>query len=236
MVWPSLTQLRLFLIGEYPYGSVGGLTMNLVVVAVSLGLGFAIGLLIGLGRLSTKRYIRRPCTLYVELIRATPLLMVLFWFYFLIPNVLGFRISLFSTAALALSVYIGAYLAEVVRAGILALPKGQWEAAYAIGLNHVQTFGYIILPQALKMMIPSFVSNFISLFKESPILLMIGIFELLSAGQAVATFHLDQIMSTFIIVGAIFFAICFGFSRFTLRLEKKLNPERYGKVRELEIV
>lgn len=226
MAWPSLTQLRLLLIGEYPYGAVGGLTMNLVIVALSLAAGFVVGLLIGLGRLSSRGIVRCPCAVYVELIRATPLVMVLFWFYFLVPNVFGARISLFWTAMIALTVYISAYLAEVVRAGMLALPKGQPEAGYSIGLTHVQVLIFVTLPQALKMMIPAFVSTFISLFKESPALLMIGVFELMSAGYAVATLHLDQILSTFLIVGAAFFAICFSLSRLSLRLERRLGAER----------
>ena len=226
MDWPSLTQLRFLAVGGFPYGTLGGLTMNLIIVALALAAGFVIGLLLGLGRLSERFLICRPCAAYVELIRATPLVMVLFWFYFLIPNVLGARIGLFWTSTIAMTVYVSAYLAEVVRAGMLALPTGQPEAAYSIGLTHVQVLLYVTLPQALKMMIPAFVSTFISLFKESPALLMIGVAELMDTGYSIATLHLKLIPATFLIVGATFFVICFALSRVSLRLERKLNPDR----------
>ncbi len=234
MTWPTLIQMKLLFVGEYPHGAIGGLTANVSLAAITLCISFAIGLVVGLGRLSSHRYIRCLCRSYVELIRATPLLIVVFWFYFLIPNVLGFNISIFKTAIIAFSVYAGAYLAEVVRAGILALPKGQTEAGYAIGLSHIQVLAYIILPQALKLMIPTFISNFIALFKETPVLFVIGIFEIVNAGMAIANLHLDQMVSTFMVVAAIFFIICFIISRLSLRLEKKLSPERHIETIELE--
>jgi polar amino acid transport system permease protein len=209
--------------------------MSLIVVILSVGVGFLLGTAIGIGRLSSKPLVRRPCELYVELIRATPLLMVLFWFYFLIPNVLGIRISLFWTVTVALTIYISAYLAEAVRAGLMALPKGQPEAAYSIGLTHLQVLWFVMLPQALKMMIPTFVGIFIALFKESPAAMLLGFSELMDTGYSIATLHLQQTLSTFFIIGAIFFAFCFSLSRFSLRLERRLNPERYRETGELPL-
>jgi len=235
MVWPSLAQVRFLLVGEYPYGALGGLAMSLVIVIMAVVIGFLLGVAIGIGRLSDKSPIRRPCQLYVELIRATPLIMVLFWFYFLIPNVLGMRISLFWTVIVALITYVSAYLAEAVRAGLMAIPKGQPEAAYSIGLRPTQVLVFITLPQALKMMIPTFVGIFISLFKESPAVMLVGFSELMDAGYSIATLHLQQTLSTFFIIGAIFFVFCFWLSRFSLRLERRLNPERYRETGELPL-
>jgi polar amino acid transport system permease protein len=233
MGWPSLAQLRFLLVGEYPYGAVGGLAMSLIVVVLAVVLGFLIGVGMGIGRLSKKSLIRRPCQLYVEVIRATPLIMVLFWFYFLIPNVLGIRISLFWTVTVSLTTYVSAYLAETVRAGLLAIPKGQPEAAYSIGLTPFQVLVLITLPQALKMMIPTFVGIFIALFKESPAAMLVGFSELMDTGYSIATLHLQQTLSTFFIIGVVFFVLCFGLSRFSIRLERKLNPERYRQTGEL---
>lgn len=235
MVWPSLSQLRFLLVGEYPYGALGGLAMSLIVVILAVVVGFLMGVAIGIGRLSEKSPIRRSCQLYVELIRATPLIMILFWFYFLIPNVLGMSISLFWTVVVSLTTYVSAYLAEAVRAGLMAIPKGQPEAAYSIGLTPSQVLIFITLPQALKMMIPAFVGIFIGLFKESPAVMLVGFSELMDAGYSIATLHLRQILSTFFIIGATFFVFCFWLSRFSLRLERRLNPERYRETGELPL-
>jgi polar amino acid transport system permease protein len=123
---------KFYLIGAYPTGQVGGLFLNIAMAFVCLISSFFIGAVFGLGRLSCRRYISYPSRVYIEIIRATPALLLVFWFFFFIPSVLGKNISLFWSSVIALTIYATAYQAEIIRAGILAVPRGQMEAALSI--------------------------------------------------------------------------------------------------------
>ena len=152
-----------FLIGAYPQGPLGGLAMTVMLAVGGIFGAFWLGLGCGLMRIAKKRRLRWPAMAFIEIIRGTPLLMVVFWFYFLAPVLFGHSLPEAQSALIALIVFTSAYIAEIVRAGVEALPKGQMEAARGSGLSHVQAMVFIILPQALFNMIPSFVNQFVSL-------------------------------------------------------------------------
>ena len=151
------------LVGAFPQGPLGGLAMTAILAVGGIFGAFWLGLGIGLMRIAKNRRLRWPAMAYIEIIRGTPLLMVVFWFYFLAPVLLGKTLPEAESALVALIVFTSAYIAEIVRAGVESLPKGQMEAARGTGLSHAQAMIHVILPQALFNMIPSFVNQFVSL-------------------------------------------------------------------------
>ena len=214
---------KFYLIGAYPAGPLGGLFLNISMAVICLAISFIIGAIFGLGRISCRRYISYPCAIYIEIIRATPALLLVFWFFFFIPSVLGKNISLFWSAIISLSIYATAYQAEIVRAGMLAVPRGQMEAALSTGMTRFMALKTVILPQALKMMIPTFVSFFISLFKETSVTYIIGIIELTQTGIIVSQRQPDRMFAAYICMAIGFFVICAGMSHLARRLEKRVG-------------
>lgn len=160
-----------------------GLAVTLKITAVSLVLAFVIGLTTAVFRLSAAPLARAAARGYLELIRNTPLLVQLFFIYFVLAPVLG--IGGFAAAVLALSLFEGAYASEIFRAGILAVPRGQWEAAAAIGLDRIRTFGLVALPQAIRYILPPLASQAISLIKDSALVSTIAIYDLTMQGQII---------------------------------------------------
>ncbi len=214
---------KFYLIGAYPAGPFGGLAINIFIALICLTASFFIGAVFGMGRLSCRRYISHPCIIYIETIRATPSLLLVFWFFFFIPSVLGVNISLFWSAVISLTIYATAYQAEIVRAGILAVPKGQMEAALSSGMTRFQAARTVILPQAFRMMLPSFVSFFISLFKETSVIYIIGVIELIQTGVIISQRQPDRMLAAYVFVAAGFFTVCFGMSRLAKMLEKRVG-------------
>ena len=157
----------LLLIGQYPHGPVGGLVATLGLAAISLALALPCGVLLALGRISPYRALRWPASAMVYLVRGLPLLMFIFWAYFFVPLIIGRPVAGTTTMVVALVCYESAYLAEIIRAGIQALPPGQQEAGRALGLSYLQTMRRVILPQALYNMLPSMLSQFVSTVKET---------------------------------------------------------------------
>jgi polar amino acid transport system permease protein len=214
---------RFYLLGAYPAGPVGGLLLNISMAIFCLVTSFFVGAIFGLGRISCRRYISYPCTIYIEIIRATPALLLVFWFFFFIPSVLGKNISLFWSSVIALSVYATAYQAEIIRAGVLAVPGGQMEAALSSGMTRLQAHISVILPQAFKMMIPSFVSFFISLFKETSVTYIIGVIELVQTGIIISQRQPNRMFAAYACIAIGFFVVCFGMSHVARLLEKRLG-------------
>jgi polar amino acid transport system permease protein len=214
---------KFYLIGAYPTGPIGGLFLNIAIAVICLIASFFVGALFGMGRLSCRRYISYPCIIYIEAIRATPALLLVFWFFFFIPNVIGQNISLFWSAVISLSIYATAYQAEIVRAGILAVPRGQMEAALSTGMTRFQAARTVILPQAFRMMIPSFVSFFISLFKETSVTYIIGVIELTQTGIIVSQRQPDRMFASYVCMAVGFFIVCFSLSRIAKMLEKRVG-------------
>jgi general L-amino acid transport system permease protein len=205
----------------------GGLAVTLILATFGLAFGFPLGVLVALGRRSQLPAIKAICVMYVELIRGVPLVSLLFMASVMFPLFLpdGINIDKLLRAQVAIILFAGAYLAEVVRGGLQALPKGQAEGADALGLSYWQKTSLIVLPQALRLVIPPLVNTFIGFFKDTSLVLIIGIFDLLTAGKTAIVEPAWQGFSleVYIVVGLIYFAFCFAMSRYSQRLEVELN-------------
>lgn len=222
---------QFYLLGSYPNGDLGGLALNILLALVSLAISFFLGTFFGYGRLSRRLYIKIPCMAYVDTIRSIPLILILFWFYFFLPYVLGANVSLFWSAVIALSVYASAYQAEIVRAGILAVPKGQLESGLSTGMSRYQAMGYIVIPQAFRMMIPSFVSFFISLFKDTAVVYVIGILELTRAGIIISQRRPDRMYTAYLFMAVGFWVISYSMSHVAKSLQKRLGAMDFESIR-----
>lgn len=208
----------------------GGLVITLILATFGLALAFPLAILVALGRRSKLPAIKALCVLYVELIRGVPLISLLFMASVMFPLFLpeGMNIDKLLRAQLAIILFAGAYLAEVVRGGLQSLPKGQYEAAEALGLSYWQKTGFIILPQALRLVIPPLVNTFIGFFKDTSLVLIIGIFDLLTAGKTAIIEPAWQGfgIEVYLTVGAIYFIFCFAMSKYSQGLEAELNRHR----------
>jgi general L-amino acid transport system permease protein len=209
----------------------GGLPITLILSTFGLAFAFPLAVLVALGRRSTGLpAVKLLCVLYVELIRGVPLVSLLFMSSVMFPLFMpeGVNIDKLLRAQIAIILFAGAYLAEVVRAGLQALPKGQQEAADALGLTYWQKTGFIILPQALRVVIPPLVNTFIGFFKDTSLVLIIGIFDLLTAGKIAISEPTWQGFSTevYIVLAAIYFAFCYAMSKYSHGLERTLDRAR----------
>ena len=200
-----------------------GLWLTLGITMVSLCLSLAIGLMSALMRLSSSPMACGIARIYLELIRNTPLLIQIFVIYFVFAPILD--IGRFSSAVLALSLFEGAYASEIIRAGILAIPPGQWEAAASLGMTSGQNYRHIILPQALRQMIPPLTSQGISLVKDSALVSTIAIYDLTMQGQQIIaeTFLTFEIWFT---VAAIYLAVTMLLSILVKYLEYRLSEHQ----------
>ncbi|KRD27202.1 amino acid ABC transporter permease [Acidovorax sp. Root267] len=211
-----------FLVGQYPNGPLGGLALTLVLAAGALLLALPLGVLLGLARVSPWRAVRWPVTAVVYVVRGTPLLMVIFWAYFFLPSVTGVKTGQFTTMLLALVIFNAAYLAEIVRAGILGVPRGQLECARALGLSYPRAMRRVVLPQALRSMLPSLVNQFVSTIKETSLGYIIGLTEVSFIATQINTQVFTRPAEVFGILGFTYFVLCFGLSRLAYGLERRL--------------
>jgi polar amino acid transport system permease protein len=219
----QFSNINFYLLGPYPKGEIGGLLLNIIMAILAICLSFVFGVVLGYSRLSCRLYIKVPCIAYIELIRSTPLIMIIFWFYFFLPYIFGGIATIFWSAVVSLCVYAAAYQAEIVRAGIMAVPKGQLEAALSTGMSRYKAMRFIILPQAFKIMVPSFVSFFVSLFKDTSVTYIIGVIELTQAGIIISQRQPDRLYAAYFSMAIGFWVICFAMSRLARRLEKRIG-------------
>jgi general L-amino acid transport system permease protein len=208
----------------------GGLLLTLVVASVGIAASFPLGILLALGRRSELPLVRWASVGAIELIRGVPLVTVLFMASVMLPLFLppDVTIDKLVRALIGVAIFSAAYLAEVIRGGLQAIPRGQYEAADALGLGYWQKMGLIVLPQALRLVIPGIVNSFISLFKDTSLVLIIGLFDLLGiveqAVQADARWFSSQTAATgYLFAGAIFWAFCFSMSRYSAEIERRLS-------------
>jgi len=201
---------------------VQGIGLTLQICAVSMILAFLLGLLCAVLRLSDSKIARFGARSYLELIRNTPLLVQIFFIYFVLGPILD--IDRFFAAVLALSLFEGAYISEIVRAGIVAIPQDQWEAAYSLGLNRYHTYRRIIIPQALRRILPPLVSQSVSLIKDSALVSMIAVYELTMQGQVIIskTFLTFEVWFT---IAALYLMITLTLTTLAGMLEKHLKIE-----------
>jgi general L-amino acid transport system permease protein len=214
---------------EYvPQDTWGGLPITLILATFGLAAAFPLSVLVALGRRSTQLpAVKLLCVLYVELIRGVPLITLLFMASVMFPLFMpeGVNLDKLLRAQLAIILFAAAYLAEVIRGGLQSLPKGQYEAADALGLSYWKKTGFIILPQALRLVIPPLVNTFIGFFKDTSLVLIIGIFDLLTAGKVAIADPIWQAYSTedYIVLAAIYFVFCYVMARYSRGLERELS-------------
>jgi len=204
-------------------GAYGGGTLRLAIPAILLG--FCIGVILGLARLANRPWIHYPAVLYIELIRGVPLVMVIFWFWFLVPVLIGRPVPEYWVALAAFVIFEGAYIGEIIRAGIQSVPRGQADAATASGLNYAQTMVHVILPQAIRNMIPSLVTQFIVLFKDTSLASIIGMMDLTKAAQTVSERELRP-FEMYLFIAVIYWMFTYSMSRVSQWLERRMSPER----------
>lgn len=205
----------------------GGFFLTLVIGGVGIVASLPIGVVLALGRRSNMPIIRALCTAFIELWRGVPLITVLFMSSVMFPLFLpeGMNFDKLIRALVGVALFASAYMAEVVRGGLQAIPKGQYEAADALGLSYWKSMGLVVLPQALKLVIPGIVNTFIGLFKDTTLVLIIGLFDLLGAAQLAATNAnwLGFATEAYVFAAALFWICCFGMSRYSLAVERKLE-------------
>lgn len=208
----------------------GGLKLTILMAVVSIFLSFPLGVLLALGRQSTLPVMRIFSIGYIEIIRGLPLISILFMGQIMIPLFLpdGMRPDRILRAILGLTLFSSAYLAENVRSGLQSVPRGQTEAARALGLNTPLSLGLIVLPQALKVAIPSIVGQFISLFQDTTLLSIVGLVELLGISRSILAQpqFLGDYAEVYLFDGVLFWIICYAMSFGSRQLEKKLNTTR----------
>lgn len=205
----------------------GGLMLTLVIAAVGIAGALPLGILLALGRRSKMPAIRVICVTFIEFWRGVPLITVLFMSSVMLPLFLpeGLSFDKLLRALIGVILFQSAYIAEVVRGGLQAIPKGQYEAAAAMGLGYWRTMGLVILPQALKLVIPGIVNTFIALFKDTSLVIIIGLFDLLNSIKQATTDPAWLGMATegYVFAALVFWIFCFGMSRYSMRLERKLD-------------
>src|SRR5216684_2720298 len=205
------------LIGIGPF--IGG-TLRLAIPAIVLG--FVLGILVGLARLSATRWIRTPATMYVEFFRGVPLVMVIFWIWFIVPQLLRLPIPEYGVALTAFVIFEAAYFGEIIRAGIQSVPRGQVEAATALGMTATKTMTWVVLPQALRNMVPSLVTQMIVLFKDTSLASIIGYVDLTKAAQIVNNREIRP-FELYLFIAVVYFAFTYSMSRVARRFERRLT-------------
>ena len=198
-----------------------GAGITLEITALSVGLGLLIGMFVGVAKLSDNRLIRGLASVYVDCIRGTPLLVQIFLVYFALPQIIGHRIDPF-VAAGACSINSGAYVAEIFRAGIQSIDKGQMEASRALGLNWFQAMRFVIMPQAFKRIIPPLGNEFIAMLKDSSLVSVIGFEELTRTGQLIIS-RTYAAFEIWIVVALLYLIMTLAISRFVALLEKRFS-------------
>ena len=210
----------------------GGLLVTLVISFTGIMFSLPLGVVLALGRRSRLPIIRTLCVVFIEFWRGVPLITVLFFATYMLPFFLptSWRIDGLLRVLIGVTLFAGAYMAEVVRGGLQAIPRGQFEGAMALGLGYWRMMGFIVLPQALRLVIPGIVNSFIALFKDTTLVLIVAIFDLL--GQLRAAFA-DPVWATpvtlftgFAFAGMIYFLVSFGMSRYALFMERRLNVQQ----------
>lgn len=207
----------------------GGLMVTLVLSFVAIAVSLPLGILLALGRRSDLPVIKMFCIVFIETVRGVPLVTVLFMASVMLPLFLpaGVTFDKFMRALIGVALFAAAYMAEVVRGGLQAIPKGQYEGADSLGLSYWQKTGLIVLPQALKLVIPGIVNTFIGIFKDTSLVYIIGMFDLLGIIRqnfADASWATAQTpMTGLVFAGFVFWVFCFGMSRYSIYMERRLD-------------
>ena len=195
-----------------------GLVNTLILYVAALALGLVLGLVVGVGRYSRRRIFNWPATVFVEVFRNTPVLVQMMWFFFALPIILGFSLTAYTAALLALMFNAAANIAEIYRAGIQSLHRSQWEAGMALGMGYANQMRRVILPQAVRRMIPAFSNRAIELAKMTTLASSIAYGELLYQARLLSSQYFNPI-EAFTAVAVVFFVILYPFVLLVQRLE-----------------
>lgn len=207
---------------DNPQALLSGAVGTLRISAICLVLGLSLGLLVGLGRYSQRRWIYLPVSAFVEFFRNTPVLVQILWFYFALPMLVPFEISPLMAAALGISLNSAAFSGEIFRAGIQSIEQGQWEGARALGMAHGQAMRRIILPQAIKRMVPALTNRAIEIVKMSTLASAVAYVELLQQGKLIASLNYNPI-EAYTVIALLFFAFLYPLVQATYALERTLR-------------
>jgi polar amino acid transport system permease protein len=199
---------------------VSGLGFTLLFTIVTVVLGLIVGLLAGLARLSGNRFVNWPVVAFIELFRCTPLLVQLVWFYYAFPVIIGVQLPANIAGGLVLALYTGAFYAEIFRGGIVSIPRGQWDAARALGLRPWPILRTVILPQAVRLMIPPFINQSVIQLKNTSLVSVIAVPDLLYQGELItaATYRPLEVYS---IVAVLYFVVLFPATLLAQAIERR---------------
>ena len=213
-----------------PTSKFGGFMLNITIGLAGIVLSLPFGILLALGRRSKLPIVRAFSVAFIEIFRGVPLITLLFVAAILLPIFLpeNFSLDLVVRVIVVVTAFSSAYMAEVIRGGLQGIPQGQYEAAQAIGLKYWQMMGLIVLPQALKISIPGIVNTFIGLFKDTTLVIVIGLFDILNMGNSMVSNPAWLGLSTeaYIFISLFFFIVCFSMSRYSAILEKRLDTTK----------
>ena len=202
-----------------------GILVTLAYTAGTISLGLIIGLLVGVGRLSKSRLLNFPLIAFIEAFRCTPLLVQIIWFYYALPVLIGIQIPAIVAAVLTLSCYTGAFYAEIFRGGIISIERGQWDAARALGLRSWTMMRMVILPQAVKRMMPPYVNQSITQLKNTSLVSTIAVPDLLYNGTLI-TADTYRPLEVYTVVALIYFALLFPSTMLAQWYERRLAKGR----------
>ena len=214
---------------DVPTEQWGGLMVTLIIALVGIICSLPLGILLALGRQSKLPIVKYLCVAFIELWRAVPLITVLFMASVMLPLFMpqGMSVDKLLRALVGVTLFTAAYIAEVIRGGLAAVPRGQTEAAASLGLNYWKSMGLIILPQGLKYSIPGIVNNFISLFKDTSLVSIVGIFDLLNTVQSASSDNTwaspPRAITGYVFAAAVFWIFCFAMSRYSMWVERRLS-------------
>lgn len=218
----------MLLIGRYPQGALGGLAATAILSALVLVISLPLGTLLALARMSPWPILRLPVSVWIYLVRGIPMLILVLWTYFLAPLVLGPNVGVFAVMASTLTLYQSAFICEIVRGALTALPSGQNEASRALGLGYFRTLIWVLLPQALYNAIPSLVSQFVYIIKETTVGYVINLEELTFSATQINNILLTKPFQVYLLLALGYYAICFTLSRLAALLEQRIGAKRTG--------
>jgi len=199
-----------------------GLIFSVQLTLIAMVCGIALGTVLALMRLSGKKWLVAPAAFYVNTLRSIPLVMVILWFFLLIPLLIGRPMGAELSAIITFTVFEAAYYSEIMRAGIQSVPKGQVFAGYAVGMTYSQCMQLVVLPQAFRNMLPVLLTQTIILFQDTSLVYAIGAYDLLK-GFEVAGKNFNRPVETYLVAAVVYFVICFSLSMLVRRLQKKIQ-------------
>ncbi|TXC65386.1 amino acid ABC transporter permease [Piscinibacter aquaticus] len=199
-----------------------GLVFSVQLTLIAMVGGIILGTLLALMRLSGKKWLVMPAAFYVNTLRSIPLVMVILWFFLLIPLLIGRPMGAELSAIITFTVFEAAYYSEIMRAGIQSVPKGQVHAGYAMGMTYRQTMQLVVLPQAFRNMLPVLLTQTIILFQDTSLVYAIGAYDLLK-GFEVAGKNFNRPVETYLVAAVVYFIICFSLSMLVRRLQQKIQ-------------